>query len=120
MAMVTKERRSKPRRPADATDKGIEMDHVRQDELAFKVAARRNKLLGLLAAEKLSMSGDQVGDYVKQVVESDLEEPGDEDVIRKVMRDFTERGVEMTREQLLEEMGAFEKAARGEIEAEES
>ena len=118
--MVVNERRSKPRRPADVKNIGIEMDHVRQDERVFKLAARRNKLLGLWAAEKLGMSGDQVEDYAKQVVVSDLEEPGDEDVIRKVMKDFTECGVEMTREQLLAEMGAFEEIARGKIEAEES
>jgi hypothetical protein len=118
--MVMKERRSRPRRPDDAKDKGNEMDHVRQGEQAFKLAARRNKLLGLWAAAKLGMSGDRVEVYVKQVVVSDLEEPGDEDVIRKVMKDFTECGVEMTREQLLGEMGAFEEVARRQIEAEES
>ena len=65
-----------------------EKDHSHRHEKDFRVAARRNKLLGLWAAELMNMRGPEADKYAKQVVSSDLEEPGDEDVIRKVLGDF--------------------------------
>ena len=52
---------------------------------SFKATARRNKLLGLWAAEKLGLSGDAAEPYAKEVVASDFEEAGDDDVVRKVL-----------------------------------
>lgn len=57
-------------------------------ELQFKAAARRNKLLGLWAAEKLGKTGSDADAYAKDVVMSDFEEAGDDDVFRKVRKDF--------------------------------
>jgi len=62
-------------------------------ELHFKAEARRNKLLGQWAAEQLGKSGADLEEYAKEVVRSDFEEPGEEDVFRKVREDFDKAGV---------------------------
>ena len=69
-------------------------------ELQFKAQSRRNKLLGEWAAEKLGKSGDQVADYAKEVVRSDFDEPGDEDVYRKIRQDFDNAGVDQSEHQI--------------------
>lgn len=76
----------------DAYEKKFALD----GELQFKVVARRNKLLGLWAAEKLGIVGDEAGEYAKSVVRSDFEEPGDEDVYRKIKGDFDEAGTNVS------------------------
>ena len=58
-------------------------------ETQFKVDSRRNKLLGLWLGERLGKTQSQLDEYAKEVVISDLEEPGDEDVIRKLLGDLT-------------------------------
>lgn len=63
-------------------------------ELQFKAEARRNKLLGQWAAEQLGKSGAELEEYAKEVVRSDFEEPGDEDVFRKVRDDFDKAGIQ--------------------------
>lgn len=62
------------------------------EEFKFKVTARRNKLLGLWAAELMNISGADADAYAKQVVVSDFEEPGDDDVLRKVLGDLKAKG----------------------------
>lgn len=61
-------------------------------ELQFKVNNRRNKLLGLWLAEQFGLSGDEAEAYAKTVVMSDFDEPGDDDVVRKVLADIAEKG----------------------------
>ena len=73
-------------------------------ELKFKAEARRNKLLGLWAAELLGKTGDEADAYAKSVVLADFEEAGDEDVFRKVRRDFDEGGVGQSDHQLRRKM----------------
>ncbi len=65
-------------------------------EMQFKAEARRNKLLGLWAAELLGKSGDDAADYAKEVVKADFEEAGDEDVYRKVAGDLGDKADEAT------------------------
>ena len=113
-----KERRKKPRRPADAKDKGLASDFVRQSEIEFKVIARRNKLLGLWAAEKMGMTGETAKEYSIEVVVSNIEEPGDDGVVRKVMKDFAEKGVGESEDRLRQEMDALLGVASGEIRSE--
>lgn len=72
----------------DKREEGFEKKFAHDEELLFKATARRNKLLGLWAAEKLGLSGDQATEYAKSVVIADFEEVGDEDVFRKVRGDF--------------------------------
>ena len=69
---------------------GFEKKFAHDAELKFKAEARRNKLLGLWAAEILGKSGDDADAYAKEVVIADFEEPGDEDVFRKVRGDLDE------------------------------
>lgn len=74
-------------------EKGYEAKFKHDQEFQFKATARRNKLLGLWAAEKLGLSGGDADVYAKQVVIADFEEPGDEDVVRKVAGDLEGKGV---------------------------
>lgn len=75
---------------ADFNDrqKAFENKFARDAELQFKVTARRNRLVGEWAAEKMGKTGDDIAAYAKEVVEADFEEAGDEDVIRKILADF--------------------------------
>ncbi len=75
--------------------KGFENKFAHDEELRFKATARRNKLLGLWAAEKLGKSGADADAYAKEVVAADFEEAGDEDVIRKVLGDLTGAGCDI-------------------------
>lgn len=72
----------------DKREEGFERKFAHDEELRFKATARRNKLLGLWAAEKLGMSGPDADAYAKQVVIADLEEAGDADVVKKLRTDF--------------------------------
>ena len=94
-----------------------EKDHPHKHEKDFRVAARRNKLLGLWAAELMNIGGPQAESYAKEVVSSDLEEPGDEDVIRKVLADFQRHGVTVTRETVRKKMEEMLVEARHQLEA---
>ncbi|WP_223478671.1 DUF1476 domain-containing protein [Oricola indica] len=69
-------------------------------ELRFKAMARRNKLLGLWAAEKLGKSGAEAEAYAKEVIIADLEEAGDEDVFRKIRGDFDAASVDQSDHQI--------------------
>ena len=64
------------------------------EETAFRVAARRNRLLGEWAAAKMGLTPEEADSYRKAVVQADFEEAGDEDVIRKVLGDLTAAGVD--------------------------
>ena len=75
--------------------KGFEATFKMDEEMGFKVSARRNKLLGLWLAEKLGLSESEHDAYATEVVLSDLEEPGIEDVIRKVMNDIENHGANL-------------------------
>jgi len=72
----------------DQRKDAYENKFAHDEELRFKATARRNKLLGLWAAEKLGKSGADAEAYAKSVVVADFEEAGDEDVVRKVKNDF--------------------------------
>lgn len=77
----------------DKREEGFEKKFAHDEELRFKAMARRNKLLGLWAAEKLGLSGPEAAAYAKEVVMADFEEPGVNDVFRKVRKDFDAKGV---------------------------
>uniref|UniRef100_A0A9E7ZSI4 DUF1476 domain-containing protein n=1 Tax=Bosea sp. NBC_00436 TaxID=2969620 RepID=A0A9E7ZSI4_9HYPH len=72
----------------DQRKDAYENKFAHDEELRFKATARRNKLLGLWAAEKLGKSGAEADAYAKSVVVADFEEAGEEDVVRKVKNDF--------------------------------
>ena len=72
----------------DDRKKAFESKFANDAEMQFKVMAKRNKFVGLWAAELLGKSGDDAEAYAKEVIKSDMEEAGDEDVIRKVKSDL--------------------------------
>ena len=69
--------------------------YARDEEMQFRVAARRNRLLGAWAAEKMRLTAAEADAYGKEVIQADFEEAGDEDVIRKLLGDLTAAGVEV-------------------------
>ena len=79
---------------------GFERKFAHDEELRFKAAARRNKALGLWAAEKLGKSGAEAEAYAKEVVVADIEEAGDHDVFRKIRKDFDAAGVAQSAPQI--------------------
>ncbi len=87
-------------------------------ELRFKANARRNKLLGLWAAEKLGKSGEAAAAYATEVVKSDFEAPGDEDVFRKVKGDLDAGGVAITDHQLQRQMTELMETAIEQVKSE--
>ena len=88
----------------DKREEGFEKKFAHDEELLFKANARRNKMLGLWAAEKLGKSGADAEAYAKTVVVADLEEAGDEDVFRKIRKDFDAAGVQQSDHQIRREM----------------
>jgi hypothetical protein len=77
----------------DKREEGFEKQFAHDEELRFKATARRNKLLGLWAAEKMGLKGADADAYAKAVVVSDFEEAGDHDVFRKVRADLDAKKV---------------------------
>ena len=85
-------------------ENAFENKFAHDEETKFKVEARRNKLLGLWAAELLGKTGEDAETYAKSVVMADFEEVGDEDVFRKVRGDFDAGGVAQSDHQLRRKM----------------
>jgi hypothetical protein len=77
----------------DKREEGFEKKFAHDEELRFKAMARRNKLLGLWAAGLLGKTGAEADSYAKEIVMADFEEPGEEDVFRRVMKDLGGQGV---------------------------
>lgn len=99
----------------DNREKGYEAKFKRDKELEFKVIARRNKLLGQWAAELMGMEGADAEAYAKQVVMADFDEPGEEDVYRKVMGDLTGKGVDVSEHKLRTEMSRLMGVAHDQV-----
>jgi hypothetical protein len=98
--------------------KGFEAKWAHDEELRFKVFARRNKLLGIWAASELGLSGPATEAYAKEVVASDFERAGDEDVFEKVHGDFTAKGVGISERALRLKMEELIETAKMQIEQE--
>ncbi|HEX2379217.1 MAG TPA: DUF1476 domain-containing protein [Methyloceanibacter sp.] len=99
-------------------EKGYERKFANDEELKFRATARRNKLLGLWAAEQLGMVGDEAQAYAREVIKADLEIPGDDDVFRKIRRDFDAKGVQKSDHQIRSKMVDLMGVAISQIEAE--
>jgi len=84
----------------DKREEGFEKQFAHDEELKFKATSRRNKLFGLWAAEKLGRTGPDADAYAKEVVIADFDEPGDDDVFRKVRKDFDAKGVAVTDQEI--------------------
>ncbi len=101
----------------DKREKGFESKFAHDEEMLFKANARRNKLLGLWAAEKLGLSGAEADAYAKSMVVADFEEAGDEDLFRKVRNDFDAKKVEQSDHQIRRHMDELLAVALEQIKA---
>ena len=101
-------------------EKGYEAKYQHDQEMLFKITARRNKLLGLWAAEQMGLNEEAAQAYASEVVVADFEEPGDADVVRKVMGDLSNKGFEISEQSLRRQMDVLGDTARGQIESERS
>lgn len=79
----------------DDREKAFEAKFARDEELNFRITARRNRLLGEWAAALMNLTKEETDAYAKAVVQADFEEAGDEDVIGKVLGDLVSAGVDM-------------------------
>ncbi len=101
----------------DKRQEGFEKKFAHDEELRFKATARRNRLLGLWAAEKMGLSGDEAAAYAKEVVIADFEESGDEDVFRKIRADFDAKSIDQSDHQIRRSMTELMEKAITEIKA---
>ncbi|MGE0744465.1 MAG: DUF1476 domain-containing protein [Rhodospirillales bacterium] len=96
-------------------EKGFENKYKHDQETQFKITARRNKLLGLWAAEKMGVSGPAAETYAKEVVAADFEKPGDDDVVEKVVKDLGAKGLALTAHDIRVEMERLLSVARDQV-----
>ena len=101
----------------DDREKAYEAKFALDQEQEFKAMARRNKLLGLWAAEKMELSPDSAEQYAQAVVRADFEQPGDEDVFRKVAGDFKGAGLTVSEGEIRSKMDELASFARDQIRA---
>jgi hypothetical protein len=101
----------------DDRKKAFESKFKLDEELKFKATARRNKLLGMWAADLIGMSAAEAEDYAKEVVKSDFERPGDEDVLEKVYGDLQAKGLDTSEHVVRKHMDDLMGTAVQQIEA---
>jgi hypothetical protein len=99
----------------DNREKAFESKYAHDQELQFKVMARRNKLLGLWVAGELGLTGDAAAQYAIDVVKSDFEEAGDHDVFRKVKADLDAKQVDVSEHRIRKEMEDLMTVAKQQI-----
>ena len=93
----------------------FENKYARDEELRFKVDIRRDKLVGLWAAEMLGLSGEDAEAYAKEVISADFEEPGEDDVVRKIVADFEKNNVDFSEHRLRKKMDELLEVAKQQI-----
>jgi hypothetical protein len=101
----------------DKREEGFEKRFALDEEQKFKAEARRNRLLGLWAAEKLAMSGDAANAYAKDVVAAEFGEGGDADVVAKVLGDLTAKSIAITEQQISDKMAELMAQAIAQVKA---
>lgn len=99
----------------DGREKAHEAKFARDEEMAFRVTARRNKLVGHWAAERMGLTPEETDAYAKGVVQADFEEAGDEDVVRKLLGDLTAAGIETTDEEVRQALADLTVEARRQL-----
>ena len=101
----------------DKREEGFEAKFAHDEELLFKAQARRNKLLGLWAAEKLGLSGSEAEAYAKDVVKADMSKAGEEDVFAKIRADFDAKKVAQSDHQIRRTMNELLQQAAAQLKA---
>jgi hypothetical protein len=99
----------------DDRERAEEAKYAMDEATEYKVMARRNKLLGLWAAELMDLHDEEADAYAKTVVMSDLEEPGDEDVFRKIRADFDAKHIDRSDARIREHMAELLPIAREQV-----
>ena len=99
----------------DDRERAFESKYARDEEMQFRIIARRNRLLGEWAARLMSLSEEESASYAKDVVRADFEEAGDDDVVRKVLGDLTAAGVDADEAKIREALGHKMVEARRQI-----
>tara|TARA_R110002073_G_scaffold1225_1_gene8703 strand:- start:2347 stop:2670 length:324 start_codon:yes stop_codon:yes gene_type:complete len=102
----------------DDRESGFENKYAHDQELEFKANARRNKLVGLWAAELMGLNGEAATAYAKTVIIADFEEAGDDDVFRKLRADFDAKKVDVSDHLLRKQMDALMAEARNQVQTE--
>ena len=101
----------------DKREEGFEKKFAHDEELRFKATARRNKLVGLWAAEKLGLAGAAAESYAKDVVAAAFEHPGSDDVLAKLRKDFDAKGVATSDAEIRQVMNEMLAQAAAQIRA---
>ena len=96
-------------------ERAFETKYARDEEMQFRILARRNRLLGQWAARQMGLTDEEAESYAKDVIRSDFEEAGENDVIRKVLGDLTAAGIECDEEKVVEALRNKEIEARRQI-----
>jgi len=99
----------------DDRERAFEAKYARDEEMQFRIVARRNRLLGQWAARQMGLNEAESDAYAKDVIRSDFEEAGDHDVVRKVLGDLTAAGVECDETEVREALKNKEIEARRQI-----
>jgi hypothetical protein len=99
----------------DDRERAFESKYARDEEMQFRIIARRNRLLGEWAARLMNLSEEESASYAKDVVRADFEEAGDDDVVRKVLGDLTAAGVDADEAKIREALGHKMVEARRQI-----
>ena len=99
----------------DDRERAFETKFAHDEEMKFRITARRNRLLGEWAARQMGLNEAEAESYAKDVVRSDFEEAGDHDVIRKVLGDLTSAGIDCSEETVAEALRNKEIDARRQI-----
>jgi len=99
----------------DDRERAFESKFAHDEEMRFRITARRNRLLGEWAARQMGLSEAETESYAKDVVRSDFEEAGEHDVIRKVLGDLTSAGVDCDEERVRDVLRNKELDARRQI-----
>tara|TARA_B100001750_G_C14971159_1_gene333034 strand:- start:27 stop:335 length:309 start_codon:yes stop_codon:yes gene_type:complete len=97
----------------DEREKSFEKKFAKDEELQFKIAAKRNKYLGQWASEKLGYNSEQEKEYIQSVIKADFEEAGDEDVFRKVKMDLKNQNI--SDEDIRKKMNEFNEKAKSDF-----
>jgi len=99
----------------DDRERAFEAKYARDEEMQFRIIARRNRLLGEWAARLMGLNQAEAESYAKDVIRADFEEAGDDDVVRKVLGDLTSAGVDADESQIREALGHKTVEARRQI-----
>lgn len=101
----------------DDRERGFEAKFALDEEQEFRAIARRNKLLGLWAAEKMGLNAEGAEQYASAVVKADFEQPGEEDVFRKIAQDLEGSGIEVSGGEIRRKMDELAAEARDSVRA---